>query len=121
MDLLERFLPVDLDDDREVFRDDLRELFRRGTLPPFSRASLRPIAIACFRLVTFRPELLLSVPFFRRRIADSTRFDAARPYLAIPVDLLRLPGAKPVLTRSLRPLVCSVDHDAPRDGYRCIK
>ena len=45
----------------------------RGTLPPFSLASLRPIAIACLRLVTFRPELLLSVPFLRRRIADATR------------------------------------------------
>jgi hypothetical protein len=39
-------------------------LRRRGTLPPFSLASLKPIAIACLRLVTRRPELLLSVPFF---------------------------------------------------------
>jgi hypothetical protein len=46
-------------------------------LPPFSRASLNPIAIACLRLVTVRPELLLSVPFFRRLIAEATRFDAA--------------------------------------------
>jgi hypothetical protein len=54
-----------------------------GTFAPFSRASLKPMAIACFRLVTFRPELLLSVPFFRRRIADATVFDAPFPYLAM--------------------------------------
>jgi len=60
-------------------RDDLR-----GTFAPFSRASLRPIAIACFRLLTRRPERpLFSVPRFRRRIADSTLFDAFLPYLAI--------------------------------------
>jgi hypothetical protein len=50
---------------------------RAGTLPPLARASLKPIAIACFRLVTFRPEPLLSVPFFLRDIVDFTRFDAA--------------------------------------------
>ena len=55
---------------------------RAGTLAPFSRASLSAIAIACLRLVTLRPELLLSVPFFFRCIADFTRFDAARPYFA---------------------------------------
>ena len=54
-----------------------------GTLPPFSRASLSPIAIACLRLVTFWPELLFSVPFLRRRIADSTFFSADFPYLAM--------------------------------------
>jgi hypothetical protein len=59
---LYRFLPpVELD-------------FRRGTLAPLSRASLSPMAIACFRLVTLEPELLLSVPFFRRLMADFTRF-----------------------------------------------
>jgi hypothetical protein len=52
----------------------------RGTLAPFFRASDRPIAIACFRLFTFRPLPDLSVPFFLRRIALSTRFDAAFPY-----------------------------------------
>jgi hypothetical protein len=63
---------------------DRLELLRRlGTLAPFSRASLSPIAIACFRLFTFRPEPLLSVPFFRRRMADSTRFDAPFPYFAM--------------------------------------
>jgi hypothetical protein len=56
---------------------------RDGTLAPLSRASLNPIAIACFRLVTRPPELLLSVPFFRRRIADATFFDADFPYFAM--------------------------------------
>jgi uncharacterized protein (DUF1810 family) len=56
---------------------------RAGTFAPFSRASLRPIAIACLRLFTFRPEPLVSVPFFLRRIADRTDFDAPRPYFAI--------------------------------------
>jgi hypothetical protein len=41
------------------------------------------MAIACLRLLTLRPEPLLSVPFFRRRIADSTRFDADFPYFAM--------------------------------------
>ena len=54
-----------------------------GTLPPFSRASLKPMAIACFRLRTLPPEPLRSVPFFCRRTADSTLFDAAFPYFAI--------------------------------------
>ena len=47
------------------------------------RASFNPIAIACLRLFTFRPEPLLSVPFFFRCIADLTRLPAARPYLAM--------------------------------------
>ena len=68
------------DDLRDVLRDDD---FLDGTLPPFSRASLKPIAIACLRLVTRLPELLFNVPFFLRRIADSTRFDADFPYLAM--------------------------------------
>ena len=54
---------------------DLREP-RRGTLAPFFRASLSAIAIACLRLFTFRPEPLLSVPRFRRRMTDSTFFEA---------------------------------------------
>jgi hypothetical protein len=41
------------------------------------------MAIACLRLLTFRPDPLFSVPRFRRRIADSTFFDAAFPYLAM--------------------------------------
>jgi hypothetical protein len=55
----------------------------RGTLPPFSRASDSPIAIACFRLVTLRPDPLFSVPRFRRRIALSTFLLALFPYLAM--------------------------------------
>jgi hypothetical protein len=62
--------------------------FRDGTFAPFERASLRPIAIACLRLFTLPPDPLLSVPFFRRRIADSTLFDAALPYFAIARVLL---------------------------------
>jgi hypothetical protein len=77
--LVYRFLVERL---RLVFRDDLRE----GTLPPFLRVSLRAIAIACLRLFTFRPDPLLRVPAFFRRIADRTFFDAALPYFAI-VDL----------------------------------
>ena len=49
------------------------------------------MAIACFRLLTLpplppRPDF--RVPFFRRRIALSTRFDAADPYLLRPEDFL---------------------------------
>jgi hypothetical protein len=51
------------------------------------RASDRPIAIACFRLFTVFPLLPdLSVPFFLRRIALSTRFEAALPYFRRPED-----------------------------------
>jgi hypothetical protein len=61
----------------------------RGTFAPFSRASDNPIAIACLRLVTFFPlRPLLSVPFFFRRIADSTRLPAALPYF-LPPDFFR--------------------------------
>jgi hypothetical protein len=56
----------------------------RGTLPPSRRACERPIAIACFRLVTFFPDLpLRSVPRFLSRIAFSTFWDAFLPYFAI--------------------------------------
>lgn len=79
------FLPPD-------FLPDFRppELFLpllRGTFAPFFLASESPIAIACLRLVTFlplRPDR--SVPFFFRRIALPTRFDAALPYLRLPED-----------------------------------
>ena len=60
----------------------------RGTFAPFARASDRPIAIACLRLFTlppFPPGPLLSVPFFLRRIALSTRLDAAVPYFLRPL------------------------------------
>jgi hypothetical protein len=84
---------ADLRDD--VLRDDDLRLrdpadLRDGTFAPFSRASLSPMAIACLRLVTFRPEPLLSVPRFRRRIVDSTFFDAALPYFA----MRNLPGGR---------------------------
>jgi hypothetical protein len=79
---------------RDVFRDAfrdvfLRDVFRDGTLPPFSRVSFSAIAIACLRLFTVRPEPLFSVPRLRRRMVDSTFFDAARPYFAIRTVLLK--------------------------------
>jgi hypothetical protein len=55
----------------------------RGTLAPFDLASLSPMAIACLRLVTRWPELLLSVPLLRRRIAEATVLSADSPYFAI--------------------------------------
>jgi hypothetical protein len=59
----------------------------RGTFAPFLRASDRPIAIACLRLFTFRPlRPERSVPFFLRRIALPTRFEADLPYLRLPED-----------------------------------
>jgi hypothetical protein len=62
----------------------------RGTLAPFSLASDSPIAIACLRLVTFFPlRPLRNVPFFLRRIADSTRLPAAFPYFFLPPDFFR--------------------------------
>ena len=39
--------------------------------------------MACFRLRTFRPEPLFSVPFFLRCMADFTRFRDDLPYFAI--------------------------------------
>jgi len=45
----------------------------RGTFAPARRASLRPIAIACFRLLTLRPERPdLRVPCLRSCIARFT-------------------------------------------------
>jgi hypothetical protein len=70
LDFVERVVPV-------------RLCLRGGTFAPFSLASLSPMATACLRLVTRRPELLSSVPFFRRRIADATVFEADFPYFAI--------------------------------------
>lgn len=80
--------------------DDLRDPpadFREGTFAPLLRASLSPIAIACLRLLTLRPDPLVSVPRFRRRIADSTFLDAARPYFATQV---LLPRAAPCKARA---------------------
>jgi hypothetical protein len=59
------------------------EVFLRGTLPPAFLASDNPIAIACFLLVTFLPDPLLSVPFFFSCIAFSTLSAAFLPYFAI--------------------------------------
>jgi hypothetical protein len=74
----------------DFFAGDFLPVFLRGTFAPFSRASERPIAIACFLLVTFLPLPLFRVPFFLRRIADSTRLLAAFPYFR-PPDFLRPP------------------------------
>jgi hypothetical protein len=50
-------------------------------LAPFFRASESPIAIACFLLLTFRPDLpLLSVPAFRFFMARPTFFVAPLEY-----------------------------------------
>jgi hypothetical protein len=50
---------------------DLRD--RLGTLPPARRASDRPMATACFRLVTFLPDLPeRNLPRFISCIARST-------------------------------------------------
>jgi hypothetical protein len=68
---------------RVFFADRFRFAPRRaGTLAPFSRASLNPIAIACLRLRTLRPDPLFNEPRLRRRIADSTFFEADLPYFA---------------------------------------
>ena len=77
---LKSLAPKTTEPSAQRFFEDER---RAGTFAPFFRASLKPIAIACFRLLTVRPDPLLSVPRFRRRIADSTRVDADFPYLAI--------------------------------------
>jgi len=50
------------------------------------------MAIACLRLFTlppFPPFPDLSVPLFRRRMADSTRLLAALPYLRLLDDFFR--------------------------------
>ena len=77
----------------ERYRFLLDEDFCFGTFAPFFRASLSPIAMACFRLFTLRPDPLLSVPFFRRRIADLTVLDADLPYFAIQSVFPRTPSA----------------------------
>jgi hypothetical protein len=52
-----------------------------GTLAPFFRASESPIAIACFLLLTFRPEVpLLSVPALRFFMARLTLSAASLEY-----------------------------------------
>jgi hypothetical protein len=78
----------------DVLKEDYREDDFRpdgfcGTLAPLFRASERPMAMACLRLFTvppFPPGPDLSVPFFFRRIADSTDLPAASPYFPLPDD-----------------------------------
>jgi hypothetical protein len=85
--------------DQRFLLEPLRdELGLRGTFAPFFRASLRPIAIACLRLFTRPPDPLFSVPFFRRRIADSTLFEADLPYFA----MWRPPGGQVCKARADR-------------------
>ena len=70
-----------------------QDLARLGTFAPFFRASDNPIAMACLRLVTFFPLLPdCNVPFLRRRMALSTFFDAALPYLVAIVPSIGIPG-----------------------------
>ena len=72
---------------RTTYDDD----FLRGTLAPAFRASERPIAIACFRLLTFFPELPdLSVPRFILRISRLTAVPAFFEYFLyfLPLDFL---------------------------------
>ena len=67
--------------------------------------------MACLRLFTFRPLPDLRVPFLRRRIALSTVFDAAGPYLRLREDffvaILALLGwiEKPSFTAGLAHVV----------------
>lgn len=79
----------DADRLRDEDERDRDARLREGTFAPFSRASLRPIAIACLRLVTRRPDPLLSDPLFRRRIVDSTVFCAPFPYFAMNTPAAR--------------------------------
>jgi hypothetical protein len=87
----DRGSPVLFGNEAYLLEDFLAEGFL-GTFAPFFRASESPIAIACLRLFTFPPLPPgpdFSVPFFRRRIADSTRLLAAFPYFRLPDDFFR--------------------------------
>jgi len=88
---------LDLRRELPDFPDDFR-----GTFAPFLRASLSPMAIACLRLLTVRPDPLFSVPFFRRRIVDSTLFDADSPYFAMFTSARRIDRTSPGWTRRAR-------------------
>jgi hypothetical protein len=103
------FLPDDLR------RDDFRPPDFLGTFAPFFLASESPIAIACLRLLTlppFPPFPDFSVPFLRRRIADSTRLLAACPYFRLPDDfflaaILNPPGTSVKAAQAARVLACA--------------
>ena len=60
------------------------------------------MAIACFRLFTRAPDPLLSVPRFRRCMADFTRFCADLPYLAMVILGVLLANDMLASRRSLR-------------------
>ena len=64
------------------------QLFFDGTFAPFRLASERPMAMACFRLLTFFPLPLRSVPFFRLCMVFLTDFWVPLPYLAIVHSLV---------------------------------
>ena len=59
-----------------------------GTFAPRLRASDKPMAMACFRLVTFLPEPLLSVPCLRSCMVFCTFDCAVLPYWVAMVPLL---------------------------------
>jgi hypothetical protein len=74
------------------------------------------MAIACLRLFTVFPLLPdLSVPFFRRRIALATRFDAAFPYFRPPEDFRAAILDPPI---SYRDNVVMISYPA---GSRCAE
>jgi len=73
------------------------------------------MAMACLRLFTVLPLLPdLRVPFLRRRIALSTRFDAALPYFLRPEDFLAAIPSPPFNNMSCRDLG-RLAHDVPRE------
>jgi hypothetical protein len=73
--------------DEEAFFDP-DDFFAGGTFPPSRRASESPMAMACFRLVTFFPDPLFSVPRLYLCISVSTLSDAFFPYLLAMQNLL---------------------------------
>ena len=66
------------------------------------------MAIACLRDFTLAPLPLRSVPLFRRRMALSTRFDAALPYLRDPPPFRAPAFLVPVLLRARVRLVVAM-------------
>jgi hypothetical protein len=86
----------------------LRDELLRGTRAPDFLASERPIAIACFRLVTLRPERpLFNVPRLRSCIAFSTFLDAPLLYFGMVIaPFMRSLYSKGGATVSRRRLPC---------------